>query len=68
MNKPLVLYRFVSDLQAENRVGLDVDHDMDSDPVAPDLPLPPHPFTRVGDPNSGTADGDADILGEDPRV
>ncbi len=62
---PVVRHGFVSDLQAEDLVALDVDHRMDLDPPAPDVPLLPHPFPPVGDLDPGTVNGDDDILGED---
>jgi len=57
--------RFTGNLQAEELVGLDVDHRMDFDPTAPDLPLLPHPLAPVRDLDPGTVDGDDDVLGED---
>ena len=61
----VILHRFAGDLQAEEPVGLDIDHRMDLDPTAPDLPLLPHPFAPVGDLDPGAVDGDDDVLGED---
>ncbi len=62
---PVDLDRFIGDLQAEDLVGLDVDHRMDFVPAALDLPPLPQPFAPVGDLDPGTVDGDDDILGEE---
>jgi len=60
----VVLYGFISDLQAENLSGLDVDHGMDFDPATLDPPLLPHPLAPVSDLDPGAVDGDDDVLGK----
>ena len=62
---PVVLHGFIGDLQAENLVGLDVDHSMDFQPPPVDLPLLLHPFTPVGNLDPGTVDVDDNVPGED---
>ena len=61
----VILHRFAGDLQAEEPVGLDIDHRMDLDPTAPNLPLLPHPFAPVRDLDPGAISGDDDVLGEE---
>jgi len=62
---PVVRYRFIGDLQTENLVGLDIDHDMQFDPATPDPPLLAHPLPPVRDLDPGAIGGDDDVLGED---
>ena len=62
---PVILHGFIGDLQTEKLVGLDVDHGMDLDPVAPDSSFLPHPFAPVGDLDSGAVDSNDDIAGEE---
>ncbi len=59
-----ILYRFVSDLQAESLIGLNIDHDMHLDPAPPDPPLLTHPLTSIRNLDPGAIDGDSNILGE----
>jgi len=61
----VVLYRFISDLQTENLVGLDVDHGVHLDPTAADPPLLAHPLPPVRDLDPGAISGDDDILSEE---
>ena len=62
---PVVLDRFVGDLQAEDLVGLDVDHGMQLDPAAPNSPLLAQPFAPVGNFDPGAIGGDDDIPSEE---
>jgi len=62
---PVVRHGFLGDLDAENLVGLDVDHRMDFDPATSDFPLLPYPFAPVGDFNPGTVNGDDDVPGKE---
>jgi hypothetical protein len=63
----VVRHGFVGGLQTEDLVDFGVDHRMDFDPAAPDLPLLLHPFAPVGDLDPGTVDDDDDTLGKELR-
>ena len=61
----VILYRFIRDLQTENLVGLDIDHEMHLDPTTMNPPFLAHPLSSIRDLDPGAISGNDDIFGKD---